>query len=60
MCECGASLCDQRVPLSASDYELLTGIEPVLVEGHGPRRGGSLGDCPLCGGSQRRQRRQRR
>jgi hypothetical protein len=56
MCECGASLCDRRVPMPASDYDELD--EPLLADGHQPPDG-SLGDCPRCG-RQRRERRRRR
>src|SRR5262245_52338837 len=46
MCECGASLCDERVRLSTSDYDI--SLKPVLAHGHGPRTGGRE-TCVLCG-----------
>ena len=45
MCECGASLCDARVPMSVDDYDAAT--TPVFAQGHGP--GGELGKCSTCG-----------
>jgi len=56
MCECGASLCDARVPMSAADYDAATG--PVVAEGHGPNC--RLGKCACCGRPYRGKRRKRR
>jgi hypothetical protein len=58
MCECGASLCDRRVAISASEYDGLDD-EPLLADAH-HAPDGALGDCPRCGGRQRRERRRRR
>ena len=58
MCECGASLCDRRVPVHRSDYEGLAGVAPLLAEEHDPWGAGGLGGCRVCGG--RRHRRERR
>jgi hypothetical protein len=56
LCECGASLCDARVSMSADDYDSST--TPVYAEGHGPRR--EHGKCASCGrpyeGKRRKQR----
>ncbi len=57
MCEGGASLCDERVPLFTSDYD--ASAEPVLARGHGPGDG-ELGKCAVCGRPHRRERRKRR
>jgi hypothetical protein len=60
MCECGASLCDQRIWMSAPDYDGLAGAEPLIAPGHGPADGGELGKCPVCGRREGRKRRKRR
>jgi hypothetical protein len=57
MCECGASLCDQRVTMPAADYD--GSLEPVFADGHGPH-GGELGKCDVCGRPRQRARRRRR
>jgi hypothetical protein len=57
MCECGASLCDTRVPTSATEYEADVG--PLLAEGHGPVDAG-LERCSVCGRPRRSERRDRR
>jgi len=56
MCECGASLCDARVPVSVDDYDAAT--TPVFAQGHGP--GAELGKCSSCGRPYRGKRRKRR
>ena len=56
MCECGASLCDQRVSMSGSDYD--GSLEPVFANGQGPEDG--EGKCAVCGRPHRRERRRRR
>jgi hypothetical protein len=56
MCECGASLCEQRVPMSAADYD--GSLEPVFADGHGREDGD--GKCVACGRPQRLERRRRR
>jgi hypothetical protein len=57
MCECGASLCDTRVPMSHLDYE--SGLGPLLADGHGPADGGPV-KCSVCGRPGGRKSRQRR
>jgi hypothetical protein len=57
MCECGASLCDSRVRTTGRDYD--AGVEPVLADGHGPGCD-ELGQCPVCGRRNGRERRKRR
>ena len=57
MCECGASLCDERVEISGAEYDASLG--PVLAHGHGPGNG-NLGKCAVCGRPHRRERRKRR
>ncbi len=42
LCECGASLCDERVSMSGAEYD--AGVGPVLAHGHGP--GPELGTRP--------------
>jgi len=59
MCECGASLCDRRVSATAPDYDGLAGVGPLLAKGH-EATGGELGDCPVCGRGNGRERRHRR
>lgn len=59
MCECGASLCDERVRTAPRDYDELGGVGPLLADGHGPG-GGELGKCPVCGRRDGRERRKRR
>jgi hypothetical protein len=56
MCECGASLCDARVSLSAADYDSADG--PVLAQGHSPDC--DMGKCVCCGRPYRSKRRKRR
>ena len=56
MCECGASLCDARVPMTGQDYD--GSLEPVFADGHGPED--DLGKCASCGRPRRRERRRRR
>jgi hypothetical protein len=46
LCECGASLCDERVPMSVWDYD--ASLEPVLANEHGPQANGPE-KCVLCG-----------
>ena len=41
MCECGASLCDQRVTMSGREYD--GSLEPVFADEHGPEN--NLGKC---------------
>ncbi len=53
MCECGASLCDERIWLSPTDYAGLDG--PCLAPRHTLDEGN-----PLEQGRQRRKRRRRR
>ena len=60
MCECGASLCDERVSLSGSDYESLAGVGPVVAEGHEPVHSRRLAKCPVCGREDLRDPRRRR
>lgn len=57
MCECGTSLCDERVRMPASHYD--ASLEPVLANGHGPGSG-APGKCAVCGRTHRRERRKRR
>lgn len=57
ICECGESLCDERVSMSGSDYD--GSLEPVLAARHGPDHGG-IGTCAACGRRQRLKRRRRR
>ncbi len=57
LCECGASLCDERVWLSASDYDRRRDVGPALAETHTPGEAGALRKCPACGRSARRKRR---
>jgi hypothetical protein len=59
MCECGASLCDERVSMSGSDYAGLAAVGPVVANDHGPGQGGPLGKCPVCGRQNGRERRRR-
>ena len=59
MCECGASLCDRRVAVSASEYDGLAGVAPVVADGHDPFDVAKLGDCPVCGRRHRLERRRR-
>ena len=56
MCECGASLCDARVSMSAADYD--AGEGPVLAQGHSP--GCEAGKCHCCGRPYRSKRQKRR
>jgi hypothetical protein len=60
MCECSASLCDQRVSMTGSDYDGLAGGGPVVAAGHGPGESAGLVKCPVCGRRDGRKRRKRR
>jgi len=60
MCECGASLCDERVRTSPREYDELGGVAPLLADGHGPGNGDGPGACPVCGRPDRRLERRRR
>lgn len=57
MCECGASLCDERVWMTGADYDLDFG--PVVSAGHGPDRR-SPTKCFVCGRPGRVRRRKLR
>lgn len=48
LCECGSSLCPERVWLSLSEYDGLTALRPALAPEHEHRPPDTLGECRWC------------
>jgi hypothetical protein len=60
LCECGRSLCDERIAMPPSDYDALANEHPALAPGHEHWSPDSvdLGECRFC--RERRRSRNRR
>ena len=50
LCECGWSLCDERIALAPSEYDAIADAHPALAPGHEHWNPESeeLGECRYC------------
>ena len=57
LCECGRSLCEERVLLLLSEYDEIAEAHPALAPGHEHWQPEELGKCRYCRERRRGRRR---